>query len=78
MSVRLVSSEGSKEESTTEFFFQILEVTCILWIMVASCIFKTCNETSFSPSLTQIQQSHPLSSPSPPAFNLSQNQVLFQ
>ena len=25
-----------------------------------------------------IQQSHPLSSPSPPAFNLSQHQALFQ
>jgi len=79
---------GSPNGEWPHFYYNILQFSSVAWSCLTLCDPMDCSTPGFPvhhqiPEFTQthvhwvgdgIQPSHPLSSPSPPAFNLSQNQ----
>ena len=83
---------GSSNGEWPNFYCSILQFSSVAWPCLTLCDPMDCSTPSFPVhhqllELTQthvhwvgdgIQPSHPLLSPSPPVFNLSQNQDLFK
>ena len=84
--VSLIPGQGTKKPHATVQFSSVAQ-SCLTLYNSMDCITPDFPVHHQLPELTQtrahqvgddIQPFHPLSSPSPPAFNLSQHQGLFQ